>query len=329
MYRETEYTSIYEAPLWGMLQELQEKGSADVFRYSSEKMEIRYPFIRRTAGIVDGVQYYDIVTARGECGPIVTVKQEMDADTLREEMGQYMSALDAFLQKERVVAEFIRFSPWRNAAKLFENHYQLRPYGQLYQIDLNEDFFMKSFDTKMRNLIRKASKMGVEIRIDRTGESMDDFMELYAFTADKNNMSAYYRIDSAFLRRYFDVLRGSVSIYNAMFEGKLVSSAVMLDSPDIRHYHFSANHPEYMHCQGNSLILYTAAMDGKESGKQLMDLGGATPGSGLEKYKKQFVREPGYYPYDVGTRVVCQEIYDRLVEQAGGARPNYFPAYRR
>ena len=59
-----------------------------------------------------------------------------------------------------------------------------------------------------------------------------------------------------------------------------------------------------------------------------MDLGGATPGSGLEKFKSSMTKPDQILDCFVGKVIRNQKIYDALVEQRGGVHAGFFPAYR-
>ena len=114
---------------------------------------------------------------------------------------------------------------------------------------------------------------------------------------------------------------------NAVYKGRIISSALILLGEDIAHYHFAANHPEYLYLQGNSLLIYKASVYAKMLGKKLMDLGSAVPGSPLEVFKSSFVYKGTKYPVVVGTKIRNQHIYDSLVQQPSGLRQGY-SAYR-
>lgn len=302
-------TSIYQNPLWGKIQEPLESGQFNIFEYKENNGNILYPFIKRNAGNVDGIDYYDLATPRGECGPLLSGNVNI---------GEYKKAFNQYCTENNIIAEFIKFSPWIDVSSVFDNWYSIRKYGYLYEVDLRTDFFKESFNSKLRNIVRKALKNNIDVQIDQEGKMIDEFLRLYKYTESKNHVSKYYMIDEPFIKKYFDDLPGNVCFYNAFVDGQLASSAMFVDSIDIRHYHFSANNPAYKAFNSNSLILFKAALDAKDKGLKLMDLGGATPGSSLEHYKRQFVREDQYLEYSVGTRIVNQRIYDVLTEKSRG-----------
>lgn len=318
--------SIYMDKRWGLLQQEKEKGEAITYVFEKDDMRIVYPFIKRKAGIVGGIQYFDIVTPRGQCGPWIekcNISNKLNLVNLfNEEFSKYCT-------QENIVAEYIRFSPWIDEINDFSNIYDTQFYGLIFCNDLTCDFFKDEYSSKKRNEIRKAKKNGIGIVFDVSCNSIDDFLRLYDFTASKYQVSDYYDLERHFIEKYYEMIPEATIFAKAMYEGKVISSAIILMGDEIAHYHFSASNPEYNHLQGNSLLLYEASLYAIKEGKKLFDLGGAKEGSALEKFKRGFVYRGKKYPYSVGTKIRNNVIYEALVQQVGGPREGYFPAYRR
>lgn len=166
----------------------------------------------------------------------------------------------------------------------------------------------------------------MEIIFDTSYNSIDDFMKLNSFTESKYSVSDYYHLDKSFVEKYFNIFPEQVIFGKAIFDGKIICIAMILMGEDIAHYHFGASDPNYTSLQGNSLLFYRAALYAAQKGKKLFDLGGVKTGRSLEKYKEGMSQR--YISY-LGTKIRNKVVYDSLVEQVGGPRANYFPAYRR
>jgi serine/alanine adding enzyme len=317
--------SIYLHTHWARLQRNKESGDDVTFYFNHELGDIRYTFIKRFAGFADNREYFDLVTPRGYGGPYL---ENCSSDEFHHLIRQFDKAFQEYCCEENIVAEYIRFDPWINNAQSFAGIYDLKPHGFAYCNDLTVDFFNTEYSSRKRNNIRKAEKHGVEIEMDSSRESIAVFLELYEFTAVKHALSGYYHLSKDFLNEYFSMLPNKTLFANAVYKGRIISSALILLGEDIAHYHFAANHPEYSYLQGNSLLIYKASVYAKMLGKKLMDLGSAVPGSPLEVFKSSFVYKGTKYPVVVGTKIRNQHIYDSLIQQAGGLRQGYFPAYR-
>ena len=314
--------TIYLNPRWGSIQEEKEGGISEVFCMNTENGQIKYPFIKRYAGEVNKNIYYDIVTARGECGPIVLSEKSSELYIEFNEMFQ------KYCEEQSIIAEYIRFDPWNTNAKSFNKIYTLSAHGFAYCHRLQEDFFMTQYSSKRRNQIRKAQKSNVEIDTDVKWDRIGDFLELYKFTKEKHDVSSYYNLDKDFINRYKEELQNNVKLGLAYYQGKIIAGGLFLNGGDIYHYHFSASDPDFLELNAISLLLFEEAKKGAELGCSIMDLGGATPGGGLEKFKISMVKNDGIIPCFVGTKIRNKSAYDALVEQNGSAQEGYFPAYR-
>lgn len=318
--------SIYMDERWGILQQEKEKGEAITYTYDKDEIRIIYPFIKRKAGIINGIQYFDIVTPRGQCGPWI---ENCDTANIISLINSFDMEFAEYCNKEMIVAEYIRFSPWMNNVYDFSSIYDIQFYGYLYCNDLTYDFFKIEYSSKKRNKIRKAEKNGVEIRFDKSFDSIEKFLELYSFTSSKYDFNDYYTLDSSFLEQYLKKFPEETIFAQALYKGEVISSAIILLGEDIVHYHFAANHPEYTSLQGNSLLIYKVSLYAAKKGKKIIDLGGARKGSALERFKKSFVYRGKMYPYSIGTKIRDNNIYNALIEKVGGPKKGYFPAYRK
>lgn len=313
--------NIYMNHEWGKLQEKKEDGKSYLFKYESEAGRIEYAFIIREATVINGETFYDIVTPRGEGGPLILKKSSDDLVRL------FDAEFDRFCQKQRIIAEYVRFDPWNTDETLFSEVYNISEHGYSYCHRLQEDFFMTQYSSKRRNQIRKAINCGIRVEINKDKEKLLYLLDLYNFTIKKHNISDYYLLDLDFLISYFDILKDQVYLGIAYLEDKPIAAAMFLYGGDIFHYHFSASHPDYTNLNAISLLLMEAAKMGQSQGCKLMDLGGATPGSGLEMFKKSMTKSDEIYPCYVGKKIRNKSIYDNLVE-LNGCNKEMFPEYR-
>lgn len=318
--------SFYMDKGWGVLQQTKEGGESLHYLFEREEGRIVYPFIKRPAGKIDNVQYYDIATPRGQGGIWLEHVQEGKEKALIQEFSQVFGD---YCAQEKIVAEYIRFSPWLKQAQWFEDEYDLSYFGEVYCIDLRMDFFKDAFSSGLRQQIRRAIKNNIIIRFTDDPDFIDEFLQLYQQTAKQHQFGDYYQLDKAFLQRYLDFYPDKVLFAVALLDEKVISAALLLLGEDIVHYHFAATDPAYKSIQPNSLLIYEAASYAEAYGKRLFDLGSAKAGSSLEQYKKQFTAKSKSYPFYRGTKIRNADIYESLVEQAGGPHKDYFPAYRR
>lgn len=316
--------SIYRDKRWYELQCIKEKGVPGRYYFQCPEGEVEYQFVKRFAGKVDQTEYYDIVTSRGMGGPYVQCRMEDESEFIRKQQVHF----EQYCQEENIIAEYIKFDPWVHNERHFKEHYEIEHYGNTYCNHLSEDFYHQQYHTSVRARIRSALEKGVSVVFDQFGNSIPHFLDLYRYTDNKYQVSDFYKLDEAFIRAYFEKLQGKVVIAYAMWNGIPISAVLMLLGKDIAHYHFLGNDPDYRKLQANTLLIHQCISYAKERGKSLFDHGSSVLGSGVETFKKNFVRKENCYPYYIGKKIRNQLIYDTLVERAGKIRDGYFPAYR-
>lgn len=326
---ESVFPDIYFLPEWGTLFQKHDGGEVCVFDFENEKGRVFYQFNkRRISSERENEVYYDTVTVYGFNGPVVLKDESGNRNALIEDFNR---AFQEYCMENKIVSEYIRFSPWIKNHEDFKEIYTLSYNNYTLYTDLsNDDFFNTQFCSKIRNLIRKSAANGVTVEYDFTGSSIDRFSELYNIMAEKNGISSYYIFAEDFLKNSFTALGDKQFIINAKFEGKTISSAMFLQHGKLMHYHLAANDPAYYSLNANSLILNEACKWGVKNNKSALHLGGAFSEQ-LFSFKKQFTKNAGLDFY-VGKKIRQEEVYGRLVSerlQKGEiVSGNYFPLYR-
>lgn len=322
----TAVPDIFFTPQWNRAYAVHEGGIFQQFEWKSEYGHILYPFIKRPVPLIDG--WYDIITAFGQSGPVIIDCAEGKRRLL---VDQFEAAFGHYCQEERIVSEYIRFSSWIGNVADFGHLYGIDVRGIVMYIDLTvDDPFTEEFSSSARQQVRRAVKNGVTIDYDFSGHSLDEFYRLYTVTAERNHFPAHYRFDPALLRESFQHLSGKQFLLNAVYEGRTVSSALIVHHGNYMHYHLVANDPDYFHCAGNSLILAESCRYGKNHGFTEFHLGGASTDE-LYRFKRRFTKTA---PLEIrtGKRIHNASMYGNLTElkrlRDGIDNPEHFPVYR-
>lgn len=83
--------------------------------------------------------------------------------------------------------------------------------------------------------------------------------------------------------------RGAGKLFQALVEGRVVSSILVLQSARGGYYHSAGTSPEGMSCGASHLLVHDIAIMLHAEGKRQFNLGGVSePGSGLEQFKRGF-----------------------------------------
>lgn len=346
MIEDKQYGDIYYRDAYGKLYEAIESGEYVKFNYTGTLGTVIHPFIKRPVPyLIDGKQYYDIATPYGYGGPlIVGLADESDAGK-QELMAEFTGSFSQYCHDNDIIAEFIRFHTlYENA--LYAPAITSGRSGEGCQViynrhtvavDLSDtDFFTTQFDSKCRNMVRKAEKLSVTAEIDSELATVDTFVDIYYETMVKDSADDYYFFKRDYFHKIRDELGSESLIVNAVYEGTTVASSLFLYTPGgYAHYHLSATKPEFYKLAANNLILKAACEELQKYGCTWLHLGGGLSSSSDDKllaFKRSFGRlDKNQKDFYIGKRVWNVDVYSRVVDEyinAGGERNSFFPEYR-
>lgn len=277
------------------------------------------------SGLIGQGALLDLSTPYGYGGWLI---EGQGADSL-------FSSYEQWCRENRIVSEFVRFHP------LLANHiscagfYDVVRLGEVVHIDLSSpEMIWSNMSSECRNMVRKAGKLGVEVRHGCSHDAYETFKAIYNATMDRVHAEPYYYFDDAFYESLLDDLPQNAQVFWAELEGRTIASSIILSCNGRMSYHLSGSVREYSSLAANNLILHEAALWGCANGYRTLYLGGGV-GSGedsLFKFKRSFYRGE-LNRFHVGRRVYLQGEYDKLLAlRAGHGEPapddGFFPQYR-
>ena len=263
--------SLYREKRWAELQAYKENGILEEFLFSCDIGKICYRFFKREAGTVKSDVYFDIASYRGAEGPYI---EECIKGEEKELLTRFDLKFAKYCDENNIIAEFAKLDPWDDYAELIRRHYGAEYYGNYYCNTLDSNFYKEEYNRRSRRSIRKAKDMGVTVSVDYDGDTISEFVRLYKNTEEKYHTSDYYNFSAQDIRKYFDLLKGSIFLVNAVYNNEIITSVLTAMGKDIVHYLFLGNNPEYLALQGNSLLTYETALIGARSGRKIFDMGG-------------------------------------------------------
>ena len=257
-------------------------------------------------GLIPKDKYFDLETPYGYGGPIY--EGIINDDILNDFKGEIYE----YCKNNRIISQFVRFHPlfenWNVAKNLIESKY-LR--DTIYIDTSSEDTIWTNFDTKNRNMVRKAIKSGVSIEM-KSIEEYEDFIPIYNSTMQLHDADGYYIFDKEYYE-YLISMGDSAKIFYAYYEGKPVSASIMLFSDKFMHYHLSGTYPQYRNLAASNLLLYEAAKEASRRKIKRFHLGGGlSPDDSLFGFKKQFNKN-ARASFVVGRTVFDEAAYDELL----------------
>jgi lipid II:glycine glycyltransferase (peptidoglycan interpeptide bridge formation enzyme) len=330
-----DYRDIYFTPQYCKIYENNGDGILKNFSMNSRYGKVYYNFlIREIDWVIDNKRYYDITTPYGYGGPLF-YDYETDED-LKNLILEFKEEFEEYCQENDIVSEFIRFHPLIKNYLFMDNYMEISHIRDTVYIKLDsEKQIWHDMESTCRNKVRKAEKNNVYIELNNSEESLQTFIKLYNRTMVKNNAISYYFFKDKFFYDTMELLKGNIYIFNAVYDSKIISSALIMKYNEFAHYHFSGADPEYLKLAPNNLLLYKVALWAYENGCKYFHLGGGYLGNNdsLFEFKKSFSKN-NLLKFYIGKKIHNKEIYIKLTEEWEKVnnnkekKNNFFPIYR-
>lgn len=260
---------------------------------------------------VPGSDLHDVTTPYGYGGPVGSG-------------ASFHEAYEAWCAERGIVTTFTRFHP------LFEN-YRGAPGSSRVSPTVGwqlEGDLLVGMHGKHRNVVRKAQRAGVAVDVAAAPGDLSAFAALYELTMERQGAAGYYFFPPAYWEQ-LTALGGHLVRCDALREGEVVASALCLRGDRWLHYHLGATAENARDLGASNLLLYTAAVWGREQGLEEFHLGGGAGAmeDSLLAFKQRFSPK-GRREFWVGKQVHDEEAYRRLSGRAEIDLDGYFPAYR-
>lgn len=326
---------IYFLENYGKIFEKNGEGKLETYLFQSNDGSILYRYLKREIPIkLNNITYYDTITPYGYGGPILLELKNLQ--NKKKLFKDFNEALEKKFKDEKIVSSFIRFHPLIKNQEISMREMDIEYNRDTIAIDLSsEKLIWENIHSKCRNMIRKAEKNNIEIVIKETinEEDIDKFYELYKNTMIKNSASNYYIFSKEFFMNHFDLLEGNIKLVIALYEEKVICSAIILEYDDYIHYHFSGSDMDYKSLAATNLLLYKVALYGYKNGFKYFHLGGGYSGNedSLFKFKHSFNKNEKLN-FFIGKKIYDIFIYENLIEEKKKVtkelNEKYFPLYR-
>lgn len=319
IYFEENYAKLYEKA---------EMGVVEVFSLDCEFGKVRNIFIKRKINkLVDGEQYFDIVTPYGYAGPqileIINHKKE-------ELLAYYEKKFGEYCYENNIVSEFIRFNPIVQNSIDFESIYDIKKICNTVGTNLLvENPYRNEFSKSARKSIKRALENKIEYEVIESPDSIDEFKEIYYSTMERNNASEYYYFDEEYFNNLIKYYKKNILFIKVVYKEKLIASGIYFVLNGIIHAHLSGTLSEYLHLSPAYVIKYATLEWGIRNNCTLIHYGGGKGNSQddpLFKFKMKFTKSC-IFDFYIGKKIWNNEIYNRLIEGVDKTT-EFFPLYR-
>jgi len=184
-------------------------------------------------------------------------------------------------------------------------------YGHVLELSKNNDALFASFrDTTKRN-IRKAMKLGVEVKISKSMAALREFYRLNCLTRREHGLPPQ---PLRFFEKVYDhvLSEGRGIVVLAHYDGTCIAGAVYFHMGERAVYKYGASDSRYLPVRSNNLVMWEAIRWYARNGFKTLCFG-RTEGEneGLRQFKRGWntkERTIHYYKYDLKKDTFVDEV---------------------
>ncbi|HEU0002890.1 MAG TPA: GNAT family N-acetyltransferase [Ktedonobacteraceae bacterium] len=185
----------------------------------------------------------------------------------------------------------------------------------LMPLSADPDNVWSSLRKPVQHQVKKAQKLGVQVRIAQKREDMEHYYRLHLQTrSKKHGMPAqpaqyFYGLWDAFAST------GSVQLLLAEHEGRVIAGMILLASGSTIRYAYGASDEQFLKLAPNNLLMWTAITLGCTNGYQTLDMGRTSrDNEGLMEFKRRWgatleALPYYYYPQIAGLASTSEESW--------------------
>ena len=307
------------------------EGTAQQFVHEDELGKVSYCFIKRKIDNIYDQELFDIITPYGYGGPVV-IESKGDRKKLCQ---NFFEKFREYCSRNNIISEFVRFHPIIKNQDDFFEFYDMKVNRNVVAMDLTvNDIILDELGPKTRKLYRRTLKNGMSAQWDFDCERIDDFIELYKNTMDRNQASEFYYFEKDYFNKLINELPEKPILLFISLEGKNIAAIFALRGKKMLNVHLSACDISKSDNNANYTTRIELALWGKTQGYEKLLFGGgraASEDDSLYLFKRKFTNSPPI-PFYTGKKIYNQDIYDKLCKDAKLKEQDYesdfFPLYR-
>ena len=268
-------------------------------------------------------QYFDVTSPYGYGGFIIE----------GENVKEVNNAYEEYCKENGIICEFVRFHLLEHYENKYNGEVENIKHNIIRELNLSPEDMLMDFEHKVRKNLKKAKQNGLTIQIDTEGNSLDDFLNIYYQTMDRNDA----KNDYYFTKEFFNILntmKDNTVYFNVIYEGKVISTELVIYSENNCYSYLGGTLSEYFNLRPNDFLKYEIIKWAYAKNIKNFVLGGGygSDDDGIFKYKKSFAPN-GIVDFYVGKKVFNEKVYNKLIEMRKQEKnfdenSKFFPLYR-
>ena len=266
---------------------------------------------------INDFRWYDIESVYGYGGPISNTKNKKFILKANE-------SFDSWAIENNVIAAFLRFNPLMKNEKLVNNKTNVVYDRDTISKNLkNFDYMNLPFNGKVKNMIKKAEKENVKIKLLDPLENFNSFKRLYISTMDTKKADDYYKFNETFFLKLSEFVKNNGFLIAAILERNWVAAAIFIKGGNALNYHLSARNPKFRISGATNAIIAKGMDIGSRDNLGVLHLGGGNsndPNDPLFRFKVKMGDTSN--KYFIGKRIFNYDIYNQLKKEWRNAFPD-------
>lgn len=276
--------------------------------------------------------YRHIMSAYGYGGPALLDNSDADFDA-------FWRLFDDFLEKNRVVSEFVR-------EDLFEDYKVPRKFAGEKQQDnvvinlaKTKDELWDSYKYSIRKNVKRALSSNLKIQFDFDGSMTRDFVNIYHSTMVRTNAKKFFLIPyEAFVAFNSFMSKDGLGFYvHVIHEEQVIATELLLRSPRNIYSFLGGSNMDYANLRPSDFLKHEVCTWAIDNGLRGYVLGGGIkPYDGIYTFKLAFDQD-GAHPFLIQRNVHNPDVYRNLItaraemenrnSNTWEPREDFFPAY--
>ena len=275
-------------------------------------------------GRIEHNKYFDLISPYGYGGYVFC-----DCDP-RRVAAEHREVCRA---EKNFVSEVIKFHPLSRFVDSYEGKVSSPFHNVIRSTDGSMDDIWMDFKQKVRKNVKKAISYDLQVFHEATAEHLDDFINIYYKTMERNNADKAFFFD----RSFFDLLSSdekNIEFFYVVKGNRVISAELVLYDNYCAYSYLGGTDDDFFEMRPNDILKYEIIRWANQKGLRSFILGGGHgDDDGIFNYKAALAPK-GVVDFYIGTDLFSKEKYDELcqlrkdVDASFSIDDRLFPAYR-
>jgi lipid II:glycine glycyltransferase (peptidoglycan interpeptide bridge formation enzyme) len=266
-------------------------------------------------------EYFDIQGVYGYNGVASSSYEKAFAE-------KFYKAFEEYCNDSGIIVEFTRFHNLMENNIFSRDNMNISFNRRTVVADLTKghETLWKEYESRNRNMIRKAVKNGLQTRFSTELEQYREFYNLYTATMEYLKADGFYFFDWQYFEKLFERFKNEQFLVDVLLDGKTIASANVFCFGDYAHYHLSARDDEHKSLGAGNLALDAAIKRLVDMGCKKLNLGGGYyPNDSLLKFKKSFSKNE--VDFFIGNKIHNKDVYKKICSEWEKKNPDKAEIY--